>query len=82
MTIQDVAERSGVFISTISRVVTGCIAVEFATAERVQEAIADPGFRCPTNREMGRIGVQLLLDRIAPERSKGHALCQWVRLST
>jgi DNA-binding LacI/PurR family transcriptional regulator len=53
MTIQDVAERSGVFISTISRVVTGCIAVEFATAERVQEAIADPGFRCPTNRGDG-----------------------------
>ncbi len=45
MTIQDVAARSGVSISTVSRVVTGTVAVEPATAERVREAIADLGYR-------------------------------------
>ena len=45
MTIQDVAARSGVSISTVSRVVTGAVAVEPATAERVREAIADLGYR-------------------------------------
>src|SRR5215210_3600602 len=44
-TIQDVAVRSGVSISTVSRVVTGSVAVEPATAERVREAIADLGYR-------------------------------------
>jgi DNA-binding LacI/PurR family transcriptional regulator len=39
MTIQDVTDRSGVFISTISRVVTGCVAVEFATAERIRRQL-------------------------------------------
>jgi LacI family transcriptional regulator len=45
VTIQDVAARSGVSISTVSRVVTGAVAVEPATAERVREAIADLGYR-------------------------------------
>ena len=45
MTIQDVAVRSGVSISTVSRVVTGSVAVEPATAERVREAIASLGYR-------------------------------------
>ena len=45
MTIQDVATRSGVSISTVSRVVTGSVAVEPATAERVREAIAALGYR-------------------------------------
>jgi DNA-binding LacI/PurR family transcriptional regulator len=39
MTIQDVTDRSGVFISTISRVVTGCVAVGFATAERIRRQL-------------------------------------------
>ena len=45
VTIQDVAARSGVSISTVSRVVTGAVAVEPATAERVREAIAALGYR-------------------------------------
>ena len=45
VTIQDVAARSQVSISTVSRVVTGAVAVEPATAERVREAIADLGYR-------------------------------------
>src|SRR5215218_986507 len=45
VTIQDVAVRSGVSISTVSRVVTGSVAVEPATAERVREAIAALGYR-------------------------------------
>jgi LacI family transcriptional regulator len=45
VTIQDVAARSGVSISTVSRVVTGAVAVEPATAERVKEAIAALGYR-------------------------------------
>jgi LacI family transcriptional regulator len=45
VTIQDVAARTGVSISTVSRVVTGAVAVEPATAERVREAIADLGYR-------------------------------------
>ncbi len=45
VTIQDVAARAGVSISTVSRVVTGAVAVEPATAERVREAIADLGYR-------------------------------------
>src|SRR5215210_8241542 len=44
-TIQDVAVRSGVSISTVSRVVTGSVAVEPATAERVNEAISALGYR-------------------------------------
>jgi LacI family transcriptional regulator len=45
VTIQDVATRSGVSISTVSRVVTGAVAVEAATAERVREAISALGYR-------------------------------------
>ena len=45
VTIQDVAARSGVSISTVSRVVTGAVAVEPATAERVREAISALGYR-------------------------------------
>jgi LacI family transcriptional regulator len=45
VTIQDVAARSGVSISTVSRVVTGAVAVEPATAERVKEAISALGYR-------------------------------------
>jgi LacI family transcriptional regulator len=45
VTIQDVAARSGVSISTVSRVVTGAVAVEPETAERVREAIAALGYR-------------------------------------
>jgi LacI family transcriptional regulator len=45
VTIQDVAVRAGVSISTVSRVVTGSVAVEPATAERVREAIASLGYR-------------------------------------
>jgi LacI family transcriptional regulator len=45
VTIQDVAVRSGVSISTVSRVVTGSVAVEPATAERVREAIAALDYR-------------------------------------
>jgi hypothetical protein len=39
VTIQNVTDRSGVFISTISRVVTGCVAVGFATAERIRRQL-------------------------------------------
>ena len=45
VTIQDVAALSGVSISTVSRVVTGSVAVEPATAERVKEAISTLGYR-------------------------------------
>ncbi len=44
-TLQDVAARAGVSISTVSRFVTGSVAVEAATAERVREAIAALGYR-------------------------------------
>ncbi|MGH2613768.1 MAG: LacI family DNA-binding transcriptional regulator [Thermomicrobiales bacterium] len=44
-TIQDVAARAGVSISTVSRVVTGSVAVEAATAARVREAIAALDYR-------------------------------------
>jgi LacI family transcriptional regulator len=44
-TIQDVAARAGVSISTVSRYVTGAVAVEPATAERVREAIDALGYR-------------------------------------
>jgi LacI family transcriptional regulator len=44
-TIQDVAARAGVSISTVSRYVTGAVAVEPGTAERVREAIAALGYR-------------------------------------
>jgi LacI family transcriptional regulator len=44
-TIQDVASRAGVSISTVSRYVTGAVAVEPATAERVREAIEALGYR-------------------------------------
>jgi LacI family transcriptional regulator len=44
-TIQDVAARSGVSISTVSRVVNSTVPVEPATAERVREAIAALGYR-------------------------------------
>lgn len=44
-TIQDVAARAGVSISTVSRFVTGAVAVEPATAERVREAITTLGYQ-------------------------------------
>lgn len=44
-TLQDVAARAGVSVSTVSRVVTGSVAVEAGTAERVREAIAALGYR-------------------------------------
>lgn len=44
-TLHDVAARAGVSVSTVSRVVTGAVVVDPATAERVREAIADLGYR-------------------------------------
>ena len=44
-TIQDVAARAGVSISTVSRVVNRAVPVDPATAERVREAIAALGYR-------------------------------------
>ncbi len=45
VTLHDVAARAGVSVSTVSRVVTGAVVVDPATAERVREAIADLGYR-------------------------------------
>ena len=44
-TMLDVADRSGVSVSTVSRVITGSVPVDPVTAERVQEAIAALGYR-------------------------------------
>lgn len=44
-TIRDVAARSGVSISTVSRVVTGAVRVDPATEARVREAIAALGYQ-------------------------------------
>ncbi len=44
-TIRDVAERAGVSISTVSRVITGSVPVDPTTAERVHEAVAALGYR-------------------------------------
>lgn len=44
-TIQDVAKRAGVSISTVSRVVNKTVKVDPATEHRVQEAIAVLGYR-------------------------------------
>src|SRR5918998_5698456 len=44
-TIRDVANRAGVSISTVSRVVNRSLPVEPATEERVREAIAALGYR-------------------------------------
>lgn len=44
-TLQDVAARAGVSVSTVSRVVTGSVAVEAGTAARVREAIAALEYR-------------------------------------
>ena len=45
VTIQDVAARAGVSISTVSRVVTGSVAVDPVTAGRVREAIDALAYR-------------------------------------
>jgi LacI family transcriptional regulator len=44
-TLHDVAARVGVSVSTVSRVVTGAVVVEPATAEKVRAAIAELGYR-------------------------------------
>ncbi len=44
ITIADVAERAGVSISTVSRVVNGSAPVDDATAERVREAVVALGY--------------------------------------
>ena len=44
-TMRDVADRSGVSVSTVSRVITGSVPVDPVTAERVQEAITALGYR-------------------------------------
>ena len=44
-TIQDVAERAGVSISTVSRVINRTVAVDPATERRVREAIDALGYR-------------------------------------
>lgn len=45
ITMRDVAVRSGVSISTVSRVITGAVPVDPATADRVREVIAELGYR-------------------------------------
>jgi LacI family transcriptional regulator len=45
ITMRDVAIRSGVSVSTVSRVITGSVPVDPATADRVREVIADLGYR-------------------------------------
>ncbi len=44
-TMRDVAIRSGVSVSTVSRVMTGAVPVDPVTADRVREAITDLGYR-------------------------------------
>jgi LacI family transcriptional regulator len=44
-TMRDVADRSGVSVSTVSRVITGAVPVDPVTAERVNEAITALGYR-------------------------------------
>ena len=45
VTIADVAERSGVGLSTVSRVIRGASGVSPATRERVQAAVIETGYR-------------------------------------
>lgn len=52
ITINDVAERAGVSIRTVSRVLNRSTKVNALTRERVEEAIADLGFR-PSARARG-----------------------------
>jgi DNA-binding LacI/PurR family transcriptional regulator len=69
VTIQDVAIRSGVSISTVWRVVTGSVAVEPATAERVREAIATLGYRPNLLARSFRRRVAHTIDLLVPENS-------------
>jgi LacI family transcriptional regulator len=43
-TLRDVAARAGVSVSTVSRVVTGAVAVDPTTAEKVRDAVAVLGY--------------------------------------
>ena len=69
VTIQDVATRSGVSISTVSRVVTGTVAVEPATAERVREAITALGYRPNLLARSFRRRVTQTIGLLVPDNS-------------
>jgi LacI family transcriptional regulator len=68
-TMRDVAERAGVGIKTVSRVVNGEPGVNPATAERVSSAIADLGFRRNDSARLLRQGhtasIGLVIEDVA-----------------
>jgi LacI family transcriptional regulator len=68
-TIQDVAERAGVSISTVSRVVNQTVAVEPATAERVRTAIAALGYRPNLLARSFRRQVTQTIGLLVPDNS-------------
>lgn len=58
-TIRDVAERAGVSIATVSRLLTGTASVTPATREKVEEAISSLAFTPdPAARALGRRRAQ------------------------
>jgi LacI family transcriptional regulator len=68
-TIQDVANRAGVSISTVSRVINKSVPVEPQTEERVREAIAALGYRPNLLARSFRRRVTHTIGLIVPDNS-------------
>ncbi|HKG25387.1 MAG TPA: LacI family DNA-binding transcriptional regulator, partial [Thermomicrobiales bacterium] len=68
-TIQDVANRAGVSISTVSRVINQTVPVEPETAERVREAIDALGYRPNLLARSFRRRVTHTIGLIVPDNS-------------
>src|SRR5688500_11607122 len=69
ITMRDVAIRSGVSVSTVSRVITGSVPVDPATAERVREVIADLGYRPNLLARSFRRQVTQTIGLVVPDNS-------------
>ncbi len=68
-TIQDVAERAGVSISTVSRVINQSVAVDPATEERVRAAIDALGYRPNLLARSFRRRVTHTIGLVVPDNS-------------
>src|SRR5262245_64123333 len=68
-TIEDVADRAGVSISTVSRVVNKSVPVDPATEARVRDAIAELGYRPNLLARSFRRRVTQTIGLLVPDNS-------------
>jgi LacI family transcriptional regulator len=69
ITMRDVAIRSGVSVSTVSRVITGAVPVDPETADRVREVIEDLGYRPNLLARSFRRKVTQTIGLVVPDNS-------------